>query len=93
MHCNSLIETQPFETPSKILVGSAIFATILAAQWSSNVLQYTQWETFFPLKLNPVEFVCIPHHYTTEIVSNDPLLIYINNFTSILESRALIEAG
>ncbi|KAF2442115.1 hypothetical protein P171DRAFT_61539 [Karstenula rhodostoma CBS 690.94] len=36
---------------------------------------------------------CRAHTYTTQIVSLDPLLIYINNFTSAAEAEALIELG
>ena len=36
---------------------------------------------------------CHHHTYTTEIVSLDPLMIYITNFTSPLESSALIALG
>lgn len=36
---------------------------------------------------------CRAHSYTTEIVSLDPLMIYINNFTSPLEAEALIALG
>ncbi|KAF2653345.1 hypothetical protein K491DRAFT_579128, partial [Lophiostoma macrostomum CBS 122681] len=33
------------------------------------------------------------HRYTTEIVSLDPLVIYINNFTSLRDAEELIKAG
>ena len=36
---------------------------------------------------------CLAHRYTTEIVSLDPLLIYIHNFVAPSESTALIHAG
>ncbi|KAF2464088.1 uncharacterized protein BDR25DRAFT_243513, partial [Lindgomyces ingoldianus] len=36
---------------------------------------------------------CEAHKYTTEIVSLDPLVIYINNFTSTQEAENLIKAG
>ncbi|KAL7624535.1 hypothetical protein AAE478_006101 [Parahypoxylon ruwenzoriense] len=38
-------------------------------------------------------FACLPHTYTTEIVSLDPLLIYIDSFLSRAEIDALLEAG
>ena len=38
-------------------------------------------------------FVCEPHSYTTEIVSLDPLLIYIRSFLSPAETAALLDAG
>ncbi|TVY23685.1 Prolyl 4-hydroxylase [Lachnellula hyalina] len=39
------------------------------------------------------DFVCEDHHYTTEIISTDPLLIYINNFISAREAEAIIAVG
>ncbi|KAI4907451.1 hypothetical protein J4E90_009480 [Alternaria incomplexa] len=36
---------------------------------------------------------CTKHQYTTEIISLDPLLIYINNFTSAREAEELIHLG
>ncbi|EOA88942.1 uncharacterized protein SETTUDRAFT_38254 [Exserohilum turcica Et28A] len=36
---------------------------------------------------------CQTHQYSTEILSLDPLLIYITNFTSVLEAEQLITLG
>jgi hypothetical protein len=36
---------------------------------------------------------CSTHQYTTEIISTDPMLIYINNFTSAQEAEELINLG
>jgi prolyl 4-hydroxylase len=36
---------------------------------------------------------CKTHQYTSEIVSLNPLLIYINNFTSAHEAEELITTG
>lgn len=36
---------------------------------------------------------CYTHEYTTEIISLDPLVIYINNFTSAEEAEELIKLG
>ena len=36
---------------------------------------------------------CESHKYTSEIVSLDPLVIYINNFTSYEEAEQLIKVG
>jgi prolyl 4-hydroxylase len=36
---------------------------------------------------------CRTHSYTTQIVSLDPLMLYINNFTSAAEAEALIQLG
>ncbi|KAI2463191.1 hypothetical protein F4781DRAFT_135058 [Annulohypoxylon bovei var. microspora] len=38
-------------------------------------------------------FTCLPHTYTTEIISLDPLLIYIDSFLAPAEVAALLEAG
>ncbi|KFX93841.1 hypothetical protein O988_06609, partial [Pseudogymnoascus sp. VKM F-3808] len=36
---------------------------------------------------------CLAHNYTTEILSIDPLLIYITNFVTPREATALLAAG
>lgn len=36
---------------------------------------------------------CRTHTYTSEIISLSPLLIYINNFTTVSEAEALITLG
>ncbi|KAI0006439.1 hypothetical protein F4779DRAFT_632998 [Xylariaceae sp. FL0662B] len=38
-------------------------------------------------------FTCVPHSYTTEIISLDPLLIYIHAFVTAPETAALLAAG
>ncbi|KAI1086880.1 hypothetical protein F5B19DRAFT_108110 [Rostrohypoxylon terebratum] len=38
-------------------------------------------------------FSCLQHAYTTEIISLDPLLIYIDSFLAAAEVDALLEAG
>ena len=40
-----------------------------------------------------IPFICEPHSYTTEIVSLDPLLIYIRSFLSPTETAALLAEG
>jgi prolyl 4-hydroxylase len=46
-----------------------------------------------PLSPKNLLKACGNHQYTTEIISLDPLLIYINNFTSTQEAEELIELG
>ena len=43
--------------------------------------------------IEPVHPSCESHKYTSEIVSLDPLVIYINNFTSFQEAEDLIKLG
>jgi prolyl 4-hydroxylase len=38
-------------------------------------------------------FQCLPHTYTTELVSLDPPLLYIRHFLTAAETRALLAAG
>lgn len=74
---------------------------IPAALWSGQLrlpsaLQHYLWPA--PAQQVEVESpstleLCPSHRYTTEIVSLDPLIIYINNFTSPEEARDLIKAG
>ncbi|KAI2777214.1 hypothetical protein F4815DRAFT_482314 [Daldinia loculata] len=49
----------------------------------------------FSQDIEPVasSFSCLPHHYTTEIISLDPLIIYIDSFLAPTEIKALLEAG
>jgi hypothetical protein len=51
--------------------------------------------TYTDQKLSPADLIkaCEKHQYTTEIISLDPLLIYINNFTSAQEAEGLINIG
>ncbi|KAI2601816.1 hypothetical protein GGR54DRAFT_634493 [Hypoxylon sp. NC1633] len=41
----------------------------------------------------PSSFSCLPHAYKTEIISLDPLLIYVDSFLAPAEIEALLEAG
>lgn len=59
----------------------------------SGILQTSSlWEFLSPKSIH-TDFSCNPHQYTAEIVSTEPLVIYINNFTSPTENIALVEAG
>jgi len=81
-----------FLPSTRAFLSSAILAVAIAVYFSGIATKYISW----PLSLFSSEtpgFVCKPHQYTTEIVSVDPLLLYINNFTSLLENTALVTAG
>lgn len=41
----------------------------------------------------PDSFTCLPHAYTTQLISIDPLVIYIRNFTTPAEAASIIAAG
>ena len=60
-------------------------------------LPISAWETNSypeePLSGENLLKACADHQYTTEIISLDPLLIYINNFTSAREAEELIKLG
>jgi prolyl 4-hydroxylase len=47
------------------------------------------------VQISPEDLVsaCSTHQYTSQIISLDPLVIYINNFTSIPEAEELITIG
>jgi prolyl 4-hydroxylase len=47
------------------------------------------------VQISPGDLVsaCSTHQYTSQIISLDPLVIYINNFTSIPEAEELITIG
>lgn len=48
-----------------------------------------------PTQWSPKQLLeaCYKHQYTSEIISLDPLVIYINNFTSLQEAEELIKLG
>ncbi|KAF2730161.1 hypothetical protein EJ04DRAFT_580072 [Polyplosphaeria fusca] len=77
-----------------------------AAFWSSHIQTYltSQFQSSVSTAPKPAipavepptgwtPEACAAHQYTTEIVSLDPLVIYINNFTSQLEAEGLVKAG
>ncbi|KAF2187695.1 hypothetical protein K469DRAFT_661716 [Zopfia rhizophila CBS 207.26] len=47
----------------------------------------------FRSALDPLPYNCDDHKYTTEIISLDPLVIYINNFTTKREAEELVMLG
>lgn len=83
-----------------------ILPLLLPTIWSGQLQQYLppQLRTYFAPAKGAKETIVAPsepsllescktHSYTTEIVSLDPLVIYINNFTSPAEAEALIKLG
>jgi prolyl 4-hydroxylase len=64
-------------------------AYLPTAVWEAT----TTSESQEPLNTEGLVKVCSDHQYTTEIISLDPLLIYINNFTSAREAAELIRIG
>lgn len=72
--------------------GSAVFAVALAIFCTGVMHSNIPWQSPFKTSKSS-NFICEPHQYSTEIVSIDPLVIYINNFTSSTETTGLIEAG
>ncbi|KAH8602056.1 hypothetical protein B0O99DRAFT_680204 [Bisporella sp. PMI_857] len=86
--------SQLYSSAPRVLVGSTILLALLATYLSGTIPhalpKLAKWR---PEQPDHSPFICAPHDYSTEIVSTDPLLIYINNFTTPLEIRHLIEAG
>ncbi|KAE8442562.1 hypothetical protein EG329_003049 [Mollisiaceae sp. DMI_Dod_QoI] len=79
----------------KIVLSSyAVAGILIAAYWSSYSygFSFSPWQAVIGSLRSP-PFVCEPHQYTTEIVSIDPLLIYINNFISASEAELLVATG
>lgn len=88
---------------------TVVAAAIFGALVSVGLQQYGSSEILLPLSTLPLpasllallppwlgrspEFTCQPHRYTTEIISLDPLLIYIHDFLAPGEIPALLEAG
>jgi prolyl 4-hydroxylase len=67
----------------------AVAALVLALFW---VQRPWEWKGFLG-GVRKEDFVCKAGSYTTEIISIDPLLIYINNFVDESEIRGLIAEG
>lgn len=74
----------------KTATGSAITLLVLAVFWGSWVQK--PWKGIWG-GVRKEEFVCKAGTYTTEIISIDPLLIYINNFVDEREMKGLIAEG
>ncbi|KAK0119636.1 hypothetical protein ONS95_011074 [Cadophora gregata] len=73
----------------KTAFGSAcVAAALLAVFWSNQ--QHVDSEARIQ---TPHNYECKPHNYTTEIVSVEPLLIYINDFLSSEEADLLVDLG
>jgi prolyl 4-hydroxylase len=45
------------------------------------------------ISLEELVSTCSTHQYTSQIISLDPLVIYINDFISVLEAEELIDIG
>lgn len=75
----------------KIVLSSYAITALLVASYSYG-FPFSPLQTLFS-NSREKPFVCEPHQYTTEIVSIDPLLIYINNFVSDKEAVGLIATG
>ncbi|KAM7219223.1 hypothetical protein V8F06_005392 [Rhypophila decipiens] len=69
---------------------SAFFGPILLTSLSPHV---QPWIELLPVSWDSTPLQCAPHTYTTTLVSLSPLLIYIHNFVSPSESRALVDLG
>jgi len=83
------LQTQIYLPSKRTALGSACAAAaLLAAFWSNQ--RYDNIESSLP---TPENYKCKPHAYTTEIVSLDPLLIYINDFLSSEEANLLVALG
>jgi prolyl 4-hydroxylase len=76
----------------KTALSSALSAAALAAVLTAFMGKDSTWAALKTGEKNE-GFVCEPHQYTTEIISVDPLVVYINNFVSPRESQLLIALG
>jgi len=80
--------TKKMHFPSrKIVVWSSVLVVLIAA-----LSRYMGWQGLLG-RGKGEGFVCEEGSYTTEIISIDPLVIYINNFTSEREIEELITVG
>ena len=77
------VKMQSFIPTKKTAFGFAVVAGLLAALFGRYVQKGNKEEVF----------VCEEQKYMTEIVSLDPLVIYINDFVSQSEASKLISLG
>ncbi|KAI4661544.1 uncharacterized protein J4E78_004333 [Alternaria triticimaculans] len=86
----------PVKGKSELQVLLPVLHAYLPKQLQSYLLLSAREATPYsqePLSLKSLVKACADHQYTTEIISLDPLLIYINNFTSAREAEQLISLG
>jgi prolyl 4-hydroxylase len=77
------------------VLSSYAITALLVASYSYGITfsPFSQLQSIISTLRSPPLFVCEQHQYTTEIVSIDPLLIYINNFVSDKEAQLLVATG
>ncbi|KAH6676426.1 hypothetical protein B0J14DRAFT_354084 [Halenospora varia] len=77
----------------KTALGSlAIFVALFSILRSSLIYEkLSTWRSFLPF--SGTAFICEEGRYTTEVVSTDPLVIYINDFVSAKEAKSIIDVG
>ncbi|KAH8678823.1 hypothetical protein BGZ60DRAFT_251906 [Tricladium varicosporioides] len=82
----------PLPSKKATLSTIAVFVAFLSVL-CSNLLQerFPTLRSF--LQFSGPAFICEDGRYTTEVVSTDPLVIYINNFVSTKEAKAIINVG
>jgi len=56
----------------------------------SSILNWASFKATESVHLDPVSYSCV-HSYTIELLSIDPLVIYINNFLSEEEIEYLLD--
>ncbi|KAF2281291.1 uncharacterized protein EI97DRAFT_463647 [Westerdykella ornata] len=90
----TLLFALPLALPVVMLQSSIqhLLPVRLQTYFSSSHLQTSEQAQATPSNQSLLE-ACYTHTYTTEIVSLDPLVIYINNFTSAAEAEELINIG
>ncbi|ORY66135.1 uncharacterized protein BCR38DRAFT_429332, partial [Pseudomassariella vexata] len=72
----------------------ALCVTVLLNLGDIIIILQTALSTFNFLSFpTTAGFKCLPQHYTTEIISIDPLLIYIQNFVNPQDIEGLLELG
>jgi hypothetical protein len=81
------------KAPLSAVFAFSIIATLLAAAWSRygflQVSSYIQ----STIKGETKGFTCRDQHYITEIVSVDPLVMWIEDFVSFSEADQVIAVG
>jgi prolyl 4-hydroxylase len=72
---------------------SSVSSDLLNLPWESPFSHLTSLLFFVSSEDEPHEFDCQPHDYRTQLISLDPLVIYIHDFLTATEINALLTAA
>jgi hypothetical protein len=89
------MELKPSAFLASVVALVAVLLSLAVVEKGLIVRNLLGWQAIVPWSLSSLqaEFSCSAHSYTTEILSLDPLMIYINDFLTPSEMQSLVELG